>query len=102
MLSKKSPFLFGNIPRITDGSRSLIYVSHCVIWGALGFSRDRRDWECARWTEGSERQGLEVLYNGGEMKFITRAGKPSQPHAFKAVVNLEVSKTHLNALALIP
>jgi hypothetical protein len=54
------------------------------------------------WTEGSKRQGLEVLYDGGEVKFVTRAGKPSQPHAFETVVGLEMSKAHLNALAFIP
>jgi hypothetical protein len=27
------------------------------------------------------------------MKLVTRAGEPSEPHAFKAAANLEVSKT---------
>ena len=36
------------------------------------------------------------------MKFVTGAGEPSEPHAFKAVVHLEVSKTHLDTLAFIP
>jgi hypothetical protein len=48
-----------------------------------------------------ERQGLKVLYDSGEMEFVTRAGQPSKPHAFKSVVDLEVSKTHLDALAFI-
>ena len=36
------------------------------------------------------------------MKLVACTGEPSEPHAFKAMVNFEVSKTHLNALALIP
>ena len=67
-----------------------------------GASRKRREQELVRWTDGSERQGLEVLYNGGEMEFVARTGKPSEPHAFKAVVNLEVCKTHLDALTFVP
>jgi hypothetical protein len=36
------------------------------------------------------------------MEFVTRGGQPSKAHAFKSVVDLEVSKTHLDALAFIP
>jgi hypothetical protein len=36
------------------------------------------------------------------MEFVTCAGKPSEPHAFEAVVNLQVSKPHLDALSFIP
>jgi hypothetical protein len=36
------------------------------------------------------------------MEFVTGAGQPSKPHAFKSVVDLEVSKTHLDALTFIP
>jgi hypothetical protein len=35
------------------------------------------------------------------MEFITRTGEPSEPHAVKAVVDLEVSKTHLDALTFV-
>jgi hypothetical protein len=35
------------------------------------------------------------------MEFVTRAGQPSKPHAFKSVVDFKVSKTHLDALTLI-
>ena len=61
----------------------------------------------ARWRlgvrpEGSERQGFEVLYDCCEVEFVTCTGKSSEPHAFKAVMNLEVSKTHLDALSFIP
>ena len=51
------------------------------------------------WPEVSERQGLEVLHGGGEEELIPRAGKTSQPHAFEAVVNLQVGKAHLDAFA---
>ena len=50
----------------------------------------------------TQRQGLEVLCDCGEMEFVTCAGKPSEPHAFEAVVNLQVSKTHLDALSFVP
>jgi hypothetical protein len=36
------------------------------------------------------------------MEFVTCAGKPSEPHALEAVVNLEVSKTHLDTLSFVP
>ena len=49
-----------------------------------------------------QRQGLEVLCDCGEMEFVTCAGKPSEPHAFETVVNLEVSKSYLDALSFIP
>jgi hypothetical protein len=53
------------------------------------------------WTEGSKK-GFQVLYDGREMKFVTRAGEISESHAFETVVGLEMSKVHLNALAFIP
>lgn len=53
-------------------------------------------------TEGSKRKGFQVLYDGREMKFVTRTGEPSEPHAFETVVGLEMSKAHLDALAFIP
>ena len=68
----------------------------------LGFSRCWRELGCNGWPDGTERQGLKVLYDSGEMEFVTRAGQPSKPHAFKSVVDLEVSKMHLDALTFIP
>src|SRR5271169_1761455 len=54
-----------------------------------------------RWTKGSKRQGLEVLHGGSEKELVTCTRKPSQPHALKAVVNLQVGKAHLDAFALV-
>jgi hypothetical protein len=51
--------------------------------------------------EGSKRKGFQVLYDGREMKFVTRTGEPSEPHAFETVLGLEMGKPHLYALALI-
>jgi hypothetical protein len=51
--------------------------------------------------EGAYRQGLEVLHNGGEMEFVARAGKTSQPHAFEPVLNLEMSEAHLDTPLLV-
>ena len=53
------------------------------------------------WREDSERQGLEVLHGSREEELVARTGKTSQPHALEAVVSLQVSKAHLDALALI-
>ncbi|MGY3618119.1 hypothetical protein ACVJGD_004315 [Bradyrhizobium sp. USDA 10063] len=36
------------------------------------------------------------------MKLVAGAGEASKPHALEPVVGLEMSKTHLDALALIP
>jgi hypothetical protein len=49
----------------------------------------------------SERQGLEVLHDGGEKELIACAGKASQPHALEAVMTLQVGKAHLTAFALV-
>jgi hypothetical protein len=55
-----------------------------------------------RVARGHGAPGFEVLCDCGEMEFVTCTGKSSEPHAFKAVMNLEVSKTHLDALSFIP
>ena len=34
------------------------------------------------------------------MEFVACPGETAEPHAFKAVMNLQVSKAHLDALAL--
>ena len=52
-------------------------------------------------TEGSKRQGLEVLHGSGKEELVARTGKTSQPHAFEAVVSLQVGKAHLDAFALV-
>jgi hypothetical protein len=35
------------------------------------------------------------------MEFVSCTGKTTQPHAFEAVVNLQVGKAHLDAFALV-
>src|SRR5688572_19863277 len=56
----------------------------------------------SRWRpEGSECQRFEVLHDGGEMELIACPGETTEPHAFKAVMNLQVSKAHLDALAFV-
>ena len=66
-----------------------------------GFSRCGRELGSNGWAQGTERQGLKVLYDSGEMEFVTGAGQPSKPHAFKSMVDFKVSKTHLDALTFI-
>jgi hypothetical protein len=61
---------------------------------------DRRR-RSGRWFEDSEREGFEVLHDGGEMEFVACAGKPAQPHALEAVVNLQMGKAHFDAFALV-
>jgi len=36
------------------------------------------------------------------MELVTRAGQSSKSHALKSVVDLEVSKTHLDTLPFVP
>src|SRR5580704_2280510 len=60
-----------------------------------------KKWAFVRRLEGSERQRFEVLRDGGEMELVARAGKPAQPHALKAVVNLQASKAHLYPLSFV-
>ena len=55
-----------------------------------------------RWRpEDSKRERLEVLDDGGKMELVARAGKPPKPHAFEAMVDFQVRKAHLDALALV-
>jgi hypothetical protein len=65
-------------------------------------SGNRRVWERGGRTKGSKRQGLPVLYDGREKKFVAGARQPAEPHAFETMVGLEVSKAHLDVLAFIP
>src|SRR5262245_23837766 len=44
---------------------------------------------------------FEVLSDGREMELIARSSEPPQPHAFEAMVDLEVRKPHLHFLARI-
>jgi hypothetical protein len=60
----------------------------------------RNAWE-VRWPENSEGQGLQILYDGGEMEFVARTRKPSKSHAFESVMGLEMGETHLDALAFV-
>ena len=55
-------------------------------------SGNRRARERDGWTKGSKRQGLQVLYDGREKKFVAGAEEPAEPHAFETMVGLEVSK----------
>lgn len=46
--------------------------------------------------ENSEHQGLQVLYDGGEMEFVACTS-----HAFESVMGLGMGETHLDALAFV-
>jgi len=54
-----------------------------------------------RWPENSEGQGLQILYDGGEMEFVARTRKAPKSHAFESVMGLEMGETHLDALAFV-
>ena len=51
--------------------------------------------------ENSKRERLEVLDDGGEVELVARTGKPPKPHAFEAMVGLQMREPHLNALSLV-
>ena len=53
------------------------------------------------WSEGSERQGLEVLHSSSEQELVVRAEKTAQPHTLEAMMGLQVGETHLDPFALI-
>ena len=38
--------------------------------------------------QGLECQGLEVLHGGSEKEFVACTGKPSQPHALEAMMDI--------------
>ena len=44
---------------------------------------------------------LEILHDGREVELVARAGEPSQTHALKAMVNLQVREAHLYFLTLM-
>ena len=64
-------------------------------------SRER----CMSWSgrrpDGSECQGFEVLYDCCQVEFVADTGKTSEPHSFESVVDLQVSKAHLNTFAFV-
>ena len=47
------------------------------------------------------RQCFEVLHDCGEVELVARPRHPSQSHALKAMMGLEVGKPHLDFLALV-
>ena len=49
----------------------------------------------------TQRHCLEVLYSGGEMELVASAGETAKAHALKAMLDLQVRKTHLYLLARI-
>jgi hypothetical protein len=61
-----------------------------------------REYRARRWRPmSSKREGFEVLHNGGEMEFVTRAGKSSEPHLLEAVVGLQAREAHLDTLSFV-
>jgi hypothetical protein len=52
-------------------------------------------------SDQTERHCLEVLHNGSEMKLVAGAGETEKAHALKAMLDLQVRKTHLYLLARI-
>src|SRR5258708_25416574 len=51
--------------------------------------------------KGAQRESFEVLHDGGEMKFITRAGKSPEPHSFEAMVDFQVREAHLDTFSVV-
>src|ERR1700722_3553322 len=52
-------------------------------------------------SEGSKCQRLEVLDDGGEVEFVACTRQAAEPHAFEAVVNLQMGEAHLDTFALV-
>jgi hypothetical protein len=48
-----------------------------------------------RWPPDLVSERLEILHDGREVELVARAGEPSQTHALKAMVNLQVREAHL-------
>jgi hypothetical protein len=82
---------------LIDGERADLVLFTFWLASAAG---SRNAYE-VRWPENSEGQGLQVLYDGGEMEFVARTRKPSKSHAFESVMGLEMGETHLDALAFV-
>ena len=47
------------------------------------------------------RKGLEVLRDRSEVELVACTGDAPQPHALKAMMGLEVGKSHFDSLALV-
>jgi hypothetical protein len=41
------------------------------------------------------------LHDSGEVEFVARSRKASEPHPLKAVMNLQMGKSHLDTFALV-
>ena len=94
MLSKKS-----NFPAAARGD--LIDDGRADALNHLPRAAGSRNACEVRWPENSEGQGLQILYDGGEMEFVARTRKPSKSQAFESVMGLEMGETHLDALAFV-
>ena len=66
-----------------------------------GRSRPARGRLIRRQVPNAVGECLEVLHDGREMEFITRAGETSETHALETVMGLEVGKAHLDSLPLV-
>src|SRR5215471_4905377 len=63
--------------------------------------RNRRVYSAYRRAEETQRHCLEVLHNGSEMKLVAGAGETAKAHTLKAMLDLQVRKTHLHLFARI-
>src|SRR5271157_3391513 len=97
MLSKNSDFptaeASGDL--IDDGRADALALNHLPRAVGSGNACE------VRWPENSDGQGLQILYDGGEMEFVARTRKASKSHAFESVMGLEMGETHLDALAFV-
>ncbi len=46
-------------------------------------------------------EGLEVLDDGCEVELVARAGQAPEAHTIEAMMGLQMSKPHLDPLALV-
>src|SRR5438477_9474682 len=54
-----------------------------------------------RRSKNPERERFEVLHDGGEMELVACSGKTPEPHAFEAMMSLEMCEPHLDALSFV-
>src|SRR5262249_35270430 len=69
--------------------------------GHSGWSRGARGRAVRRRPPDADRKCFEVLHDCSEVELVAGAGETPQPHPFEAMVGLEVSKPHLDLLALV-
>src|SRR5215471_5351940 len=69
--------------------------------GHSGWSRSARGRAVRRRPPDADRKCFEVLHDCGEVELVAGAGEPPQPHPLEAKMGLEVSKPHLDLLALV-